>query len=51
MITIHDIIMRTIVDLPNEQVKKLALVCRKEKMLDFLDGLPAAGSEIRRVAE
>jgi metal-responsive CopG/Arc/MetJ family transcriptional regulator len=32
MITPHDIIMRTIVDLPQEQVKKLALVCRKEKI-------------------
>ena len=32
MITPHDIIMRTIVDLPDEQVKKLALVCRKEKI-------------------
>jgi hypothetical protein len=32
MITFHDIIVRTIVDLPNEQVKKLALICRKEKI-------------------
>lgn len=32
MMTPHDIIMRTIVDLPQEQVKKLALVCRKEKI-------------------
>jgi len=32
MITFHDITMRTIVDLPDEQLKKLALVCRKEKI-------------------
>ena len=32
MITSHVIIVRTIVDLPSEQVKKLALVCRKEKI-------------------
>ena len=28
----HDIIMRTIVDLPQEQIRKLALFCRREKI-------------------
>jgi len=32
MISYDDIIMRTIVDLPAEQVRKLALLCRKEKI-------------------
>jgi metal-responsive CopG/Arc/MetJ family transcriptional regulator len=32
MITYDDITMRTIVDLPQEQVRKLALVCRREKI-------------------
>ncbi len=32
MMTRHDIIVRTIVDLPEEQMKKLALLCRKEKI-------------------
>ena len=32
MISYDDIMMRTIVDLPEEQVRKLALLCRKEKI-------------------
>lgn len=32
MISYDDIIMRTIVDLPADQVKRLALLCRKEKI-------------------
>jgi ribbon-helix-helix CopG family protein len=32
MITRDDIIMRTIVDLPQEQIRKLALFCRREKI-------------------
>jgi metal-responsive CopG/Arc/MetJ family transcriptional regulator len=32
MITRDDIIMRTIVDLPQEQIRKLALLCRREKI-------------------
>ena len=32
MISYDDIIMRTIVDLPGEQVRKLALLCRREKI-------------------
>lgn len=32
MITRDDIVMRTIVDLPREQIRKLALVCRREKI-------------------
>ena len=32
MISYDDIIMRTIVDLPEEQVRKLALLCQKEKI-------------------
>ena len=32
MITRDDIIVRTIVDLPQEQIRKLALFCRREKI-------------------
>lgn len=32
MITRDDIIMRTIVDLPQEQIRRLALFCRREKI-------------------
>lgn len=32
MISFHDISMRTIVDLPEEQMRRLALLCRKEKI-------------------
>jgi len=32
MMTQYDIIMRTIVDLPEEQLRKLAALCRKEKI-------------------
>jgi metal-responsive CopG/Arc/MetJ family transcriptional regulator len=32
MISFYDIIMRTIVDLTQEQIRKLALFCRKEKI-------------------
>ena len=32
MITRNDIIMRTIVDLPRDQIRKLALLCRREKI-------------------
>ena len=32
MMTRHDITVRTIVDLPAEQMRKLALLCRKEKI-------------------
>ena len=32
MISYYDIAMRTIVDLPAEQVRRLALLCRKEKI-------------------
>jgi hypothetical protein len=32
MITRDDIVMRTIVDLPQEQIRKLALFCRREKI-------------------
>ena len=32
MITRDDIIVRTIVDLPKEQIRKLALFCRREKI-------------------
>jgi hypothetical protein len=32
MITCDDIIMRTIVDLPQEQIRKLTLFCRREKI-------------------
>jgi hypothetical protein len=30
--TRDDVIMRTIIDLPREQIKKLALLCRREKI-------------------
>jgi hypothetical protein len=32
MITRDDIVMRTIVDLPHEQIRKLTLFCRREKI-------------------
>jgi hypothetical protein len=32
MITHDDIIVRTIVDLPHEQIRKLTLFCRREKI-------------------
>jgi hypothetical protein len=32
MITFDDISMRTIVDLPQEQIRKLTLFCRREKI-------------------
>ena len=32
MITWDDIIVRTIVDLPEEQIRKLTLFCRREKI-------------------
>jgi Ribbon-helix-helix protein, copG family len=32
MMTRDDIIMRTIIDLPQEQIRKLTLFCRREKI-------------------
>ncbi len=32
MMTLHDITVRTIIDLPAEQMRKLALLCRREKI-------------------
>jgi hypothetical protein len=32
MMTCDDIIVRTIVDLPEEQIRKLALLCRRERI-------------------
>jgi hypothetical protein len=32
MISYDDIVVRTIVDLPEEQIRKLTLVCRREKI-------------------
>ena len=32
MMTRHDISVRTIIDLPAEQMRRLALLCRKEKI-------------------
>jgi hypothetical protein len=32
VITRNDIVVRTIVDLPKEQIRRLALLCRREKI-------------------
>ncbi len=32
MITVYDIYMRTIIDLPDEQIDDLAEICKKEKI-------------------